>query len=110
MTERRAAYRTGGKRPPVRRVDANQAEIVAALRKAGCTVQHLHTIGSGCPDLLVGYNAENWLLEIKAPGGTLTPDEREWWMKWNGQVAVARSAEDALQIIGIMKYGYEVEK
>lgn len=29
------------------RVDQNQAEIVAALRKAGASVQHLHTIGKG---------------------------------------------------------------
>lgn len=103
MTERRAAYRAG-KRPPIRKVDANQAEIVAALRKAGATVQPIHTIGRGCPDLLVGFNGENLLLEIKSPGGVLTPDERNWWMAWAGQVAAARSAEEALEIIGVMPW------
>lgn len=36
------------------RVDRNHPEIVAALEKAGCLVQSLGQIGSGCPDLLAG--------------------------------------------------------
>ena len=36
------------------RTDANQAEIVAALRGVGASVQPLHAVGQGCPDLLVG--------------------------------------------------------
>lgn len=32
------------------RVDANQSEVVAALRAVGATVQHLHMVGGGCPD------------------------------------------------------------
>jgi DNA-binding NarL/FixJ family response regulator len=36
------------------KVDANQTEITAALRQMGATVQHIHTVGKGCPDLLVG--------------------------------------------------------
>ena len=33
------------------RIDANQPEIVKSFRKLGCTVQHLHMVGDGCPDL-----------------------------------------------------------
>ena len=47
------------------KVDANQVEIVEELRKAGCTVQHLHQVGKGCPDILVGYMHMNILMEIK---------------------------------------------
>ena len=36
------------------RVDSNQPEIVATLRGMGCSVQHLHAVGKGVPDLLVG--------------------------------------------------------
>lgn len=35
--------------------DRNQPAIVAALRGIGATVQPLHAVGQGCPDLLVGY-------------------------------------------------------
>ena len=31
------------------KVDANQPEIVQALRKAGCFVQPLHTVGQASP-------------------------------------------------------------
>ena len=53
------------------RVDANQAEIVAAFRAAGATVLHLHSIGHGCPDLLVGYQGRNLLVEVKTADGKL---------------------------------------
>jgi lambda repressor-like predicted transcriptional regulator len=33
-----------------RNVDANQGKIVAALRKAGCTVKDASAVGGGFPD------------------------------------------------------------
>lgn len=57
------------------RVDNNQQVIVAALRQHGCTVQHLHVIGKGCPDLLIGVNGANFLLEIK--DGSKPPSKRQ---------------------------------
>ena len=48
-----------------KRVDMNQPEIVADLRGIGATVQHLHMVGKGCPDILVGFRGNNWLFEIK---------------------------------------------
>ena len=47
------------------RVDANQSEIVAALRKAGVFVQILSAVGEGVPDLLTAYNGLWSLLEVK---------------------------------------------
>ena len=82
------------------KVDANQPEIVAALRKIGATVQHLHTVGRGCPDILVGYQGENYLLEIKTEKGKLTPPEGRFFADWEGQVSIVHSVKGALSRIG----------
>jgi Holliday junction resolvase len=83
-----------------KRVDENQREIVRALRACGCTVQHLHEVGDGCPDILVGFRGRNYLLEIKNPEtkGRLTNRQKEWFSTWRGQAAVVRTAEEALEI------------
>lgn len=78
-----------------RKVDANQAEIVEALRNIGATVQPLHTVGSGVPDLLVGWCGRNILMEVKVAKGKLTPDQISWHGIWSGQVCVVHSIEEA---------------
>ena len=83
------------------KVDANQAAIVAVLRQVGASVQPLHAVGGGVPDLLVGYRGRNWLVEVKdgekpASARKLTPDQAEWHAAWRGQVAVLKSDEEAL--------------
>lgn len=71
------------------KVDDNQKQIVDALRKIGCSVQHLHKVGQGCPDLLVGYMGKNWLLEIKRNAKSpLTKDQVEWHGTWRGDARV----------------------
>jgi len=86
-----------------KRIDANQPEIVAALRSAGCTVRSLAGVGMGCPDLLVGRNGQNYLLEVKSGRGRgkLTPLEDAFHSHWRGQVAIVRSAEEALKVVGL---------
>ena len=86
------------------RADSNQREIVQALRTCGAAVQHIHREGHGCPDILCGYKGKNYLLEIKMPGASLTKDELEWHSKWDGQVAVVHSIEEALNAIGCPVY------
>lgn len=81
--------------------DANQAEIVEALRKAGASVHDLADVGKGFPDLLVGYAGREWLMEVKAPDGELTPDQVDFIQTWHGAVHVVRSVDDALAMIGI---------
>lgn len=88
-----------------RRVDANQAEIVATLRRAGASVCLLHTVGAGCPDVLCGVRGRNYLLECKTEHGTLNDREREWHWTWAGQVAVVCSAEEALRVVGVLASG-----
>lgn len=86
------------------RIDANQSEIVDDLRAIGATVQILSGMGHGCPDLLVGFQGRNILLEIKdgkriPSERKLTPDEKDWHAAWRGQVAVVESREQALQAV-----------
>lgn len=50
-----------------RRVDDNHAEIVAALRKIGCSIIDISELGGGAPDLIVGYRGVWYVLEIKNP-------------------------------------------
>ena len=84
-----------------RRTDENQESIVAALRAVGCSVECLHAVGKGVPDLLVGLrNGVNLLLEVKSATGKLTPEQQEWHAKWRGHVAVVRSIEEALRAVG----------
>ena len=90
------------------RVDANQSDIVAALRNAGASVQPLHTVGDGCPDLLVGLKGRNFLLEVKdgskpPSAQRLTTDQREWHLKWAGQSVVVNSPQAALCAVGLIQ-------
>ena len=81
------------------RVDKNQKDIVNGLRGAGYSVQHLHSVGAGCPDILVGVNGINILIEIKEGDGKLTPAQIVWHSAWQGQVEVAKNTEEAIGII-----------
>jgi len=88
-----------------KRVDANQGEIVKALRKCGCRVQSLAMVGKGCPDLLVAWVGKLFLLEVKSNTGKLTPDQEAWHDEWCGMVDVVCSVADALKAIGATSEG-----
>ena len=89
------------------RIDANQNEIVRYLRDIpGCKVLILSAVGKGCPDLCIGFMGINYLVELKngdmpPSKRRLTPDEKRFHAQWGGQVAVAKSFEDCLEIIGV---------
>lgn len=78
--------------------DLVEPEIIDALRATGASVQMLSSRGT--PDLLVGIDGKNVLLEIKTGKSKLTEDERVWHSLWNGQVTIVRSVEEALAAIG----------
>lgn len=80
------------------KIDANQPEIVAALRAVGCTVQSLAEVGDGCPDLLVGIKGVWFLLEVKMPGETLNPRQKRWHAEAHGRTHLVRTADEALAI------------
>lgn len=86
------------------KIDANQPEVVKALRKAGCTVQHLHAVGAGCPDLLCAVSGELFLVEVKdgakVPSAQkLTPDQVTWHDAWQAPVHIVNSIFGALAVV-----------
>ena len=86
------------------KVDRNQREIVAALRGVGATVQPLHAVGQGCPDLLVGFRGRNILIEVKDwqaanSDRVLTDRQNDWHGGWKGQVAIVETSEAALAVV-----------
>ena len=85
------------------RPDANQAEIVDALRKAGATVQDLACVGDGCADLLVAAKGWIWLLEVKRPKQKLTPAECRFFEAWGPWACVVHSPAEALAAVGMDK-------
>ncbi|MGY3091098.1 hypothetical protein ACVWYF_004162 [Hymenobacter sp. UYAg731] len=86
------------------RVDANQPEIVKALRAIGASVLHVHQL-KNCFDLLVGYRDRTHLMEIKDPAQPpsarqLTPGEAEFRRTWRGTpYHVVHSFDEALAIL-----------
>jgi Holliday junction resolvase len=85
------------------RIDANQVEIVKALRALGVSVQHLHAVGSGCPDLLCAVNGVNFLIEVKDGEKTpskqsLTPDQVKWHEEWKAAVHIVNSIDVAIAL------------
>lgn len=87
------------------KIDANQPDVVAALRKAGAKVQSLAAVGAGVPDLLVSFRQELFLLEVKdgtkVPSAQkLTEDQVRWHTAWGAPVHIVNSPEAALRAIG----------
>ena len=80
--------------------DANEPEIIKALREVGATVQTISE--TNVTDLLVGYQGVNYLIEVKMPKGKLSSGQKDWHLSWDGQVSVARSVDDALSVLGIL--------
>ena len=91
------------------KVDANQEQIVQALRAAGAVVQTLAAVGKGVPDLLVGYQGKTLLLEVKDANKPpserkLTEDQIKWHGAWRGgPLAVVDGPEAALRMLGAIK-------
>ena len=86
------------------RTDANQAEVVKALRGIGASVVSLASVGAGVPDLMCGFRGVNWLLEVKDGSKSpsrrvLTADEKAFMAEWRGQYAVVESASQAVEIL-----------
>jgi hypothetical protein len=84
------------------KVDANQDQIVSALRAAGASVQSLAPIGRGCPDLLVAFRRAMFLLEVKDGKGKTNEIQKRWHIEWSADVHVVRSPDEALRVIGAM--------
>ena len=83
------------------RVDANQEQIVSALRGAGAYVWII-----GLPvDLLVGYKGHTFLVEVKdGSKKRLTKLQADFFENWSGSTLCrVDSPEAALRMIGVVK-------
>ena len=90
------------------KTDANQAAIIAAMRQAGASVQPLHAVGGGVPDLLVGIARRCYVVEIKdgskpPSARKLTPAQQEWHAAWKGGVHVITDVEQAVAWVQSMR-------
>ena len=91
------------------KVDANQGDIVRALRSVGCGVLDLSAVGKGCPDLLVVWPTAPFRQELfevkdgaKPPSARrLTDDQVKFHAMWKGVIHVVTSPAEALEIVGI---------
>lgn len=89
------------------KVDANQPEIVKALRKIpGVTVQ------TGHDDILVGHMGKTFQIEIKEPQcvskktgllleSALKPSQIDLRDNWTGHYAICWTLEQILVVIGL---------
>jgi hypothetical protein len=83
------------------RVDANQDQIVSALRAAGAYVWII-----GLPvDLLVGFKNHTFLVEVKTTSKKrLTKLQADFFENWTGgTVCRIDSPEAALRMIGVIR-------
>lgn len=84
------------------RTDANQAEIVKALKSVGISVEYIKLPF----DLVVfnprmGERGETSFVECKTEDGRLTKAQLDFISRWAGKIFVVRSAEDAVrQVLG----------
>ena len=88
------------------RIDDNQKEVVSQLRKLGVSVAITSMMGKGFPDLVLGHQNKNYLIELKDGNKTksrktLTEDEEKFFNDWRGQVDKCESLDDICRIIGI---------
>ena len=85
------------------RVDLNQNDIVRSLRAIGASVFITNQVGTGFPDIVVGWFGKNYLFEIKnnETRGRLTADQIEFHERWKGSVNVIRTLQEAFAVLGV---------
>lgn len=84
----------------IAKADGNQKAIVAGLRSAGATVAPTHTVGQGFPDLVVGFDGRNILMEVKDPSQPkhrheLTPAQVKFHKEWAVPIHIVFTVEEA---------------
>lgn len=87
------------------KVDANQNDVVRAIRQVGGKVQILSMVGGGVFDLLVLFRGDLYLIEVKHGKNGLTPAQVEFYAEWGicAKVGIVRASDEALRFIGAIK-------
>jgi hypothetical protein len=90
-----------------KKVDKNQALVVKALRDYGAHVFLLHMVGGGIPDLMVCYEEQTILIEVKdGADKKLTPQQITLFAGWKGgPLHRVNSVQEAIEVLKL----YEME-
>ena len=91
-----------------KRIDSNQPEIVAYLRKLGCHVAITSMVGKGFPDIVVSHLGVTVLVEIKdgakVPSARkLTIDEEKFKAAYQGYYAIVESTDDCIKLFNSIR-------
>lgn len=85
--------------------DLNQQDVVEAYKARGAGVIDTSHIGSGFPDLIVGYAGRNHLVEVKNPRYTYgrrgLSSRQQAFAAEGWRIHVVRSVPEALAVIGL---------
>jgi len=84
-----------------KKVDDNHKEIVKALRQIGASVFDTSSLGRGFPDIVVGWQGVNYLVEIKTTKGKPTEQQVNFFVNWRGQAVLVRAASDIFNLLGV---------
>ena len=90
-----------------KKVDINQKSVVKALRDYGADVFLLHMVGGGIPDLMVCFNDQTILIEVKdGEDKKLTPQQITLFAGWKGgPLHRVNSVQEAIEVLKL----YETE-
>jgi Holliday junction resolvase len=85
----------------IKKVDKNQKDVVKALRDYGADVFLLHTVGGGIPDLMVCYQEQTILMEVKdGEDKKLTPQQIILFANWNGgPLHRVNSVQESIEVL-----------
>ena len=83
--------------------DKNHGEIQEALEAIGCGVVDTSSIGGGVFDLIAARIMLNGVLmvrflEIKVPGGVVSPRQRDFHQRWPAPIDIVRSPAEAVAL------------
>jgi hypothetical protein len=84
-----------------KKVDKNQKDVVKALRDYGADVFLLHMVGAGIPDLMICYNDQTILMEVKdGEDKKLTPQQITLFAGWKGgPLHRVNSVQEAIEVL-----------
>lgn len=88
-----------------KKVDKNQVAVVKALRDYGADVHLLHMVGGGIPDLLVAYDGQTILIEVKdGADKKLTPQQIKLFAAWKGgHLYRVNNEQEAIEVLKSLK-------
>lgn len=95
------------------RVDENQADILRAFGRLGCSVLDMSGLGNGAPDAAIGFGGLVAFVEIKNPlqppsKQKLTDRERKFKERWTGGLYLIRNLADVAQCVATLRRWSEI--